>query len=142
MDNPIKPTDTNDNKNIIINYEFQISVIKKNLQNNAKLNLALSKIIKAEKDRYLKLHLDVKNTEFTLDNDMATSEVLNDELSSQTEAPASQIEELNKLTAAESEALSNELDAQTATPSTQIEELNKHLSPIKYMAMRLISQCE
>jgi len=130
MDNPIKPTDTNDNKNIIINYEFQISVIKKNLQNNAKLNLALSKIIKAEKDRYLKLHLDVKNTEFTLDNDMATSEVLNDELSSQTEAPASQIEELNKLTAAESEALSNELDAQTATPSTQIEELNKHLSPV------------
>lgn len=130
MDYPIKPTDTNDNKNIIIDYEFQISAIKKYLQNNAKLNLALSKTIKAENDRYLKLHLDVKNTEFTLDNDMATSEVSIDELSSRTEAPALEIEALNALTA-EPEVLNNELDAQTETPSTQIEELKKPLPPVK-----------
>lgn len=130
MDNPINLIGTNDNKRSIINYEFQISTIKKNLENNAKLNLALSKIIKAENDKYLKLSFSEKDKEMILNNHTEVSEVSIDELSSQTEAPALEIEELNKLTAAESEALSNELDAQTATPSTQIEELNKHLSPV------------
>lgn len=129
MDYPIKPTDTNDNKNIIKNYEFQISAIKEYLQSNAKLSLNLSKVIKTENNKYLQLFLSAKDKKKILNNNAVITEISIDELSSQTEAPVLQIEALNALTAAP-EVLNNELDAQTATPSTQIEELNKHLSPV------------
>lgn len=128
MDNPINPTGTNDSKSSIINYKFQISTIKKYLENNAKLNLALSKIIKAENDKYLKLSFSEKDKEMIFNNHTELSEVSIDELSSQTEAPALQ-EELNALTA-EPEALNNELNAPTDKSVTQTEGGNKPLTTV------------